>query len=792
MMYKGYPDPLAKWNEKKTDAYGLSFAKAIGVDWFDGGLINSTCAFSVKRSKMRTNRLYVRGGNSVEEAKNLTNKEEGDASMLNLDFRIVNNVGKFCNIVSNGINDDGYSLVISAKDKLSLEMKRDDKNSKLQSMRAMPLLKMAKESIGVDMLPKGFVPRDIEEMNIYEQMKEKSKVEIAEKIIINHVKDVNNWKMIEKEKNKDLTNCGLAGVRIYTCPRDGIRIQFLDVEYLLYGRVKMNDFSDSKYYGYVDRVSLGDIARETDIADKALRLIAKSYSSKNNDSLNYNTCAIDELYGCQVDVLRFAFETTKEAVYKKKKRGDKTIKVTKKKDDYDPPTNKRYEKLSSVKGTWMEGSYVIGSDIVYNYKESENIVRDELDKPIAPFVLRATNIYENELHAFLDDIIPMADELQRIHLKIQHLRSEYKPPIIEIDLDVLASVDEETNKMTFHKEVLNMMNVKGVLIRKRVNMGEDGIKEGNPVSTRGSNESNTMAHLLNLYVHYYNQIRDVTGVTPAADGSLKSDALLGVSQMAKLATNTATAHIVDAAIDFNKRVAEVISNRVHAIYRNKNAKHLQEMYAKAVGKRNIEAVEALKDRQLHDFGFTVEMIPTGQALQDFKEDLGLYLQQGLISPEIKSEATRIAKSSLKLASQYLAYQSKKRQEELAKQQQQTMQFKTESDVAAAKQASEGRIQEEALKTKMQLQYETAMSSIRVAEKEAMLSLESPEKEKEFQQDVYLEQVRSRARIGEAEFKETAKDNRLKKQSSHQSKLIDQRGNDKAPIDFENDFSNFIN
>ena len=294
--------------------------------------------------------------------------------------------------------------------------------------------------------------------------------------------------------------------------------------------------------------------------------------------------------------------------------------------------------------------------------------------------------------------------------------------------------------------------------------------------------------LLNLYAHYYNQIRDVTGITPAADGSLDQDALLGVSQMAKLASNTATAHIVDAAIDFTKRVSEVISTRIHAIFRNKNATHLQEMYERAVGKQNIEALKVLKDRHLHDFGFTVEMIPSGQEMQDFKEDLGLYLQQGLISPEIKSEATRIAKISLKLASKYLAYMSKQRQEELSQQQAQTMQLKTQSDVAAAKQASEGRIQEKAIETKMKLQYETAMSSIRIAEKEAMMILEEPEKEKKFNQDIYLEKIKGLARIGESEFKETAKDERLKKQSTHQSQLIDQRVKDKEPIDFEESFT----
>ena len=779
-----YPDPLSKWSEKKSKVYGLAFAKAIGSDWFGGGMITDNCNFAIQREKIRRNRKYVRGENSIEKAKKFTTNEEGDESMLNLDYAIINEVGKYANLVSNGIRDSNYSLDVIAKDKLSLQLKQDEKNQKLKTMRAMPLLQMAKKSIGVDMIPQGFIPRDEEELNIYEQMKEKPMIEIAEEIIIKHIKDINNWKNIEKQKNNDAVAGGLMGVRVYTCPRNGIKIQQFDIEDLVFSLVKNNDFSDAKYYGYVDTVSIGDIAREGDLTDIQLREIAKLKSKKDGLTFDYNTCKIEEIYGMRIDVLRFCFATTKEDVYKKSKRNGKTVKVTKKDENYNPPERNDYGKLSSVKGTWMEGSYVIGSEIVYNYYESENIVRDELDNPIAPFVVRATDIYEGRLHAFLDKLIPIADEMQRIHLKIQHLRSEFKPPLIEIDEDVLASVDSKTGKVTFHKEVLNILNVKGVIIKKRIDMGEMGMKDGSPATPKGTQTSNDMAHLLNLNVHFTNKMRDITGINPAADGSLPHDALLGVSQMAELKANTITEHIVDAAVDFNKRVCEVISTRVHAIFRNPNAKHLQEQLIRAVGKRNIDAIEPLKNRHLHDFGFAIEMTPTSEAIKEFKEDLGLYLQQGLISPEIKSEATRISKSSLKLANQYLAYMSKKRQEEKQQQQEQMMQMETKKNIESAKQASEGRIQEEAIKTKMKLQLETAMSSIRVSEKQALLEIEAPGKAIEFEQDVYLEKIKSLTKFDVEKFKEDEKEKRAKSQSTRTSKQIFQRQNNTQPIDFE--------
>lgn len=38
------------------------------------------------------------------------------------------------------------------------------------------------------------------------------------------------------------------------------------------------------------------------------------------------------------------------------------------------------------------------------------------------------------------------------------------------------------------------------------------------------------------------------------------------------------------------------------------------MYENAVGKHNLDALEAFGDRSLHEFGFTVEMLPTQQQM----------------------------------------------------------------------------------------------------------------------------------------------------------------------------------
>ena len=776
-----FPDPLEKWSNKLDDSYGLAFAKTISQDWFNGGLTDSECEYSSRSAKIRENRLYARGEQDTKKYKELFMRQDGDLSLVNLDWRTINALQKFCRVVSNGIRDDHYKIDIRTNDRLSLNIKAKEREKHLKNMRAMPLLKEATKSLKVNLMPQGFVPRDLQEFNIYDQLKEKTKIEIAEEIIINHVKKTNRWSIIEKKKNKDLVENAICGVRIYTDSREGIKIDSFDIEQLVHSNVTENDFSDAFYYGVVDTITINDLQRESGLESSELKKIAKTYSKRNKSNDDFK-----DIGWCKVDILRFAFKTTKEENYKVVKKKGSAIHISKKDDSFEPPKRSDYEKKVDFKDTWMEGSYVIGTEFIYDYKESENIIKDELNKAQSPFVVFSSDIYENRLHSFLDDIKPLADELQNIHIKIQHLRSELKPDLIHIDLDQLAELETEGDKKKNWEHSLSILNVKGVVFSQRINMGEDGMKDGAAVRPMSQQQGSGLVQLLNLYAHYYNQIRDITGVNPARDGSMPHDALLGVNQLNLLSSNTTTEHIVDAALGFNKKVAEVISSRIHAIFRNPKAKHLRKKLERAVGKQNLEALESLKDRHLHDFGFTIEILPTQQEITEFKEDLGLYLQQGLISPEIKSEAVRIAKTNVKLAVQYLAYMSRRRMEQINEEKKATMQMKTQSDIAAAKQASSGRIEEEHIKAKMKITIEKALSSIRVAEEVAIQEIREPEKEKKFQQEVYLEELKKLSEFDMAKFKEKAKDDRQNVKSSHQSMLIDQRKRDSDPHDFSLD------
>jgi hypothetical protein len=783
------PDPLASIEEKTSSEYGLAVAEMISADWFDGGLIKSGCEFLSRRDYVRKQRLFVRGEHDLDYFKNQMAKGDNDLDFINLDWTNINWAEKFCRIVSNGLDDGNYKLDVRATDKIAALKKTEKQDYYLKYMKSRPMLEKAKEQLGIDLMPKTFIPEDEEEMKLYMEIKDRPKIEIAEEILIDYVLNTNEWQFLSGQYNKDLVDVGLIVGRIYTDKNDGVKLAYVDPENYIHSKVMRNDFADKYYEGYVDTVTLSDIRRESDFDDDTLRKIAKSYSSVNSTKAikDYEACGLDDILDYRIDVLRFAYKTSKRIVYKKKIRNGKTIKVSRKDDNYIAPERKDVSSETGVFDTWLEGNYIVGTKFIYGYKECENNYDDIMNKAMSPFVTMAHDIYENRLRSFAENIKAPARQLQKISLKIQHLVNELTPDLKEIDLDQLAELDDSKGgvKRETWETALTLMGTKGVIFKKRINMGEDGIKDSYAARPMPSQQGSALTILLNVWAHYYNLIRENTGVNPARDGSMPADALVGINQMAQLASNTVTRNIVETSVSFKKKISEVISTRLHTIFSYKEAKKIREVYENVVGKQMLDAMEILKDRNLHEFGFTFEMMPTAEEIKNFNDILNLAIQEQNVDVEIVFQTRQLAKVNIKKAIEYLMYHRRKRIKQRQEEQMMLAQNKSQNDSAAA----QSKIQAESIayqgKRQIDLKYESQLAQIEIMKQKALKELEIPYADKEFEQDVYLKKIDSMSSLSKEEYKENRKDERTKIQASQQSELVDQRSKNKEPIDFEN-------
>lgn len=787
----GKPDPFASFEEKKTDEYGLKIAQTISADWFNGKVIGAGCEFMNRRDYVVHKRLLVRGEQDQKPFKDHLKRGDNDLNYLNLDWAIINVVKKFARLTSNSISDDKYRLDVRATDKLSVIMKGKKQDEYRKNMAAREMLEKAVKINGIDLRPKTFVPEDEEEMKLFMEIKDRPKIEIYEEMMVDFVKRSNDWDYIRSEVNKDTVDLGIFGIRCWIDKNDGVKVAYVNPEFYVHSRVERNDFADKFYEGYVDTITLSDLRRESDFSEFELRQIAKVYASTYTSfKHNYDTCAFDQLVDLQIDVLRFAWKTSKEIKFKKKLRKGEAVKVSRRNDTYQAPDRSDVGVISKKLDTWFEGNHIIGSNAIYGYQECENLARDTMNKAQSPFVIRTVDIYQNRLKSFLTDIEPIANQLQNDLLKLQLLLAELRPDTIEIDIDQLAEIDNGKGgtKENKWKEALDIFQVKGIVLTKRLDMGESGMKDGPAVNARAASQGSAIPILLNAISFKYNMIRDITGINPAADGSLASDALLGVSEIARAATNTATKDLFQASVDWNKKVCELISTRIHSIFKHKEAAHLKEIYVNAVGKHYIDALEVLADRHLHEFGFIFEMLPTKEELDEFKADLAIALQEGSIDAEIKIEATRIAKVNVKLAIEYLLYSRRKRMKIRMEEQMALAADKSKNDSQAAMAKAQYDTQSYAQKKQIDLGYAGQLAQIEIQKAQALQAIAQPVADKEFEQEVYITQIQKSADLNVKKYLEDRKDDRKKLEGTQQAQLIDQRHKGSEPKDFQNQYS----
>jgi hypothetical protein len=785
-----YPDPLATNEVKNTPQYGLQYAKFIAEQWFNGGLISDNCAFAERSRWIRDRRLYARGLQSDKRYKDIVARELQDLTFLNLDWRPQNIMGKFVRVVANGTDESNFSVAVSALDRKAGEEKEFLQKNLKKNMLAMPLLQEVKDLLGIDVTPKGFVPEDEEDLKMFLDIKHRPKCEIAEEIMINYVFKTNNWHNTKEQVNEDLTVAGLGVVKCETDYRNGIQLKYIDPEFFIHSYVRSKDFKDMKYCGHIEPTTIGNLKRNAGFDDDTLRRIAKAYGSGSNVGVNlvdYSTASIASLVDMKINVLHFSFETCKKEVYKKKKTKYGDVYVNRD-ENYNPRKRSDYERVDDTFNTWYEGAYVIGTDYIYDYKEVANMLTDENDVALSDYIVRAADLYENKLNSFVADVEPIIDQMHYTLLKLQHLTAEIRPNGANIDIDMLASLEGKIKgqKMTW-QEILALFNAKGITFSSRKNMGVDGIKDGSAVTPTANGIPANLPHLLEILRDQYQRIREVTGINTARDGSAGERALVGVQQMQFLQSNVATSHIVNASLDITKVAAERVSARLSDIF---ESSRLRKMYERAVGKENMDVVESLKDRILHEFGFHIQLKPTAEAIEKLTEDLRLGLTEGTITVDIKMQAEELAQINIKLAREYLKYARAKRIKEIQEDQATQAQAKSQNDIAAAQAAEQAKVQAASVLAQIEVAKMKELARIDVMKQQQLNNVNSETVERKYAHELQKEQVKADVQKEKTKFVEDEKLRRQTVNNSQQSQMIDQRKRDTGAIDFDDNDTSF--
>ena len=344
------PDTLAPFSEKILPEYGIKIAQFISQEWFNGQIISNSCEFMGRRNWVHQRRLYYRSEQDTENYKKIIARQTNDLQYLNLDWRPIDVLSKFDNIVSNGLSDENYRMDIRATDRYTVLEKHNKILEHKKNMLAAPVLERAVQLGMPDVRPTGFVPSDEDELTFYSEIKDRPKIEMAEEITIDFIKKLNDFDNIKEQADKDIVQVGLMACMVYVDPINGISLRYIDPENSVHSFVKKNDFSDAFYYGYVDTITISDLRRESNFSEDDLRIIAKTYASAVNSfmTVDYMSTPFDNLVDLKVDILRFAWKTSKTISFKKHIQKGKVARIARKEEDWNPTNGGSSSKLSKT------------------------------------------------------------------------------------------------------------------------------------------------------------------------------------------------------------------------------------------------------------------------------------------------------------------------------------------------------------------------------------------------------------------------------------------------------------
>jgi hypothetical protein len=780
-----FPSMSVSDAEKASIEYGKKIGRAIESEWFkkDSG----TSRYQSNRENFHRLRLYARGEQSIQKYKDELSIN-GDLSYLNLDWKPVPIIPKFVDIVVNGISERTYDLNAYSQDPSSVKNRSDYMDSILEDMRTQNYKNQVGRTFGIDIYKTNQknLPIDESELNVHMQLDYKQGIEIAQEEAINNVFDKNDYELTKKRLDYDITVLGMGCVKNSFNKSDGIVINYVDPADIVYSFTESPYFDDLYYVGEIKKISIVELKKQfPHITDEEIKNIEDNGLGSGALLYNKSYGALDGDDDGYVYILYFEYKTYRSQTYKIKETPSGGKKAIKKDDTFNPPADQRsrFEKVDRAIEVLYSGAKIIGSENVIEWKMSENMARPKSDttKVHMSYNIVAPRMYKGRLESLVSRMTTFADMIQLTHLKLQQVLARMVPDGVFLDADGIAEVDLGNGTNYNPQEALNMFFQTGSVIGR--SMTQDGEFNNGRVpiqELQSGSGGGKISALITAYNYYLQNMRDVTGLNEARDGSLPDkNSLVGLQKIAAANSNTATRHILQAGLFLTLKTAECISLRVSDVLEYAN---MNNSFINSLGRFNVANLKEVKDLYLHDFGIYLELAPDDEEKAILENNIQMTLTKEQISLEDAIDIREV--KNLKLANQLLKLRRRKKIEQDQAISARNIELQSEANAKSAEAAAAADIQKNQVITESKVKMSQAQTQFDIQKLEREAAIKKELMLHEFQLNVKLKEMDLRVINDKDKYREDRKDDRTKIQASQQSELIEQRKNNTPPKNFE--------
>ena len=787
-----FPDPLAPAQEKLEKSYGLKYAKAIEGNW--GKVDDESGTYRKRRKEFERNRDYANGTQDTTIYKQILNSldpNNGDGTLLNLDWAPVPIIPKFVKIVVNKILSSDPYPNLQAIDPVS-SSEKDAKKRKLEmQVQNKDLYAQMKQS-GISMSEDpSQIPDTLEEAEIFLDTNIKTDAEVAAQVATNMTLSWNDFNdSTFRRCVNDLVTLGMSVVKRENDPNQGIVTAYVDPCDFVHSYTEDPNFKDLVYAGHVKTITIEELKRTAmgEFEEEEFEKIAKQVSGKfNNDSSVFGRKHYDDkrdrmTYGYdeyRIQILDFEFLSVDCMYFEDKDNRFGNTNFFFKGDQYVAPKSSVFERKSHKmeNATVYGGKYIVGTDYIYDYGLKTNVPKNihDISKARLSYSVSATNLRRMMPKSVVGSITGFADQLQLTHLKIQQAVAKAKPDGLIVDIEGLDNVQLGRGGELQPLEIQDIYEQTGVFYYRSKNP-EGGFQ--NPPVRPLDNTIRNINQLIGLYNHYLRMIRDATGINEAMDGTTpKGEDLVGVREQAIAAGNNAIYDVTHASMMLFKRVVEDVVKCLQIL---PPESVLYKVYENAVGATNMSVVSSFSDLPMYNFGVMVRKQMDDKDRAYLEQNIQVALSQREIDIEDAIAIRQLR--DVDQAERLLVVRRKKRIKQQMEQAQANSQAQAQANIQTAQAASQAKAQEIQLKARLDMQMEQMKAQF-----------ESQRMQMEHEMRKEVEMIRAQATLGfrteDQEFKEKLevlkedrKDERIDQQAAKQSKLISQRKGNRGEIE----------
>jgi hypothetical protein len=789
-----FPDPLASPEAKAAKSYGLKYARAIESQW--GHTDDHGSIFRKRLDEFERYRDYANGTQDTKIYKQILNSldpNNGDGSLLNIDWSPVPIIPKFVKIVVNKILSKNPYPNVEAIDPLSItekERKKAELKFNVENKEMLQQAKMAGIEVGAEIEK---IPDTPEEAEIFLESNIKTNAEIAAQIAANLTLEWNEYNhTVHRRAVTDLVSVGMGVTKNDYDPNYGLVTKYVDPAYFIHSYTEDPLMNDLTYAGHIKRITISELRRLAgdEFTEEEYRQMATNVQNKYANDPNklshsyYDRNLQRTIFGYDeyiVEVMDFEFLSVDDVFYESKESRFGNVGFYYKGMMYQPPKESVFDRkpirMSFV--TLYGGSYIIGTNKMYGYGMKNNQPRNihDITRTRLSYSAVAVNMRRMIPKSMVSGIVGFADQLQITHLKIQQSIAKAKPDGLIIDIEGLENVQLGQGGELQPLEIQDIYEQTGIFYYRSKN--PEGGFQNPPIREIGNAIRNIEAYV-NTYNHYLRMIRDATGINEVVDASTpKGDALVGVRQQAIEASNNATYDITHASMMLYKKVVEYIVKCVQIM---PSQSVIYRVYENAIGKSNMDVLASFKDLPMYNFG--VRVVPEMSDMD--KAYLEANIQQSLAQGEIDLEDAMAIRrlKDVDQAEQLLVVRRKKRIKQRQDIAAQNSQMQAQMNQQTAQASAEAEAQTEQVKASLELEKMKLEATIKLdlLEREYALKIDLAKAEAAARMEVNQEDRNFRMDVESK--REQAKDERVKKQAVEQSKLISQRKGERGELTAE--------